>query len=91
MTETTCPYCNYEQEEPEECCEEDTLYETECEECEKTYGISPFYIKGYHESKLPCANGEPHNWEPIIGAPIEYFKGRYRCSYCGEEKFEEQK
>ena len=60
MTKTTCPYCGYKQDEPDECYSEDKLYETECENCGKIYGIRPYYIKGYRESKMDCANGGEH-------------------------------
>jgi hypothetical protein len=84
--EITCPYCGHEQEEPDECYEEDRLYEAQCQECEKYYGIVPYYIKGYTEYKIPCWNGENHDWKPIIGYPEECFEGRERCSCCNEER-----
>lgn len=40
----------------------------------------------YKRSLDCCLNGEEHKWEPIIGAPEEYFKDMYRCKFCQEEK-----
>ena len=86
MTEITCPYCGHVQNEPDECYSEGELYEAQCKECNKIYGIRPFYTKGYHESKMDCANGSEHKWEKIHGMPPELYKYKRRCAYCGEEK-----
>jgi len=86
MTETTCPYCGHTQKEPEECYEENVLYDTQCEKCNKIYGIRPFYLKSYTESRMDCANGSEHKWEKICGVPAELFKYKRRCAYCEEEK-----
>ena len=82
-----CPECGYFMKEPDECFNEDEIYFHECEHCEKTVGISPYYIKGYNSFKTPCQNeGEDHDWKPMKGAPIEYFVDKFQCSYCGEQK-----
>lgn len=79
-----CPYCNHEQEAPNECNEEDELYESECKNCGKYYGVSPFYIKDYRVHKMPCWNGTPHEYEKIQGYPEELFANRRRCNICRE-------
>jgi len=89
MDKVTCPYC-------EEECEinhddgafynEDEQEEMQCEHCDKYFMVATS-ISYYHEGyKAPCKNGEPHDWQPIHGIPIEIFKGKERCSYCDEER-----
>ncbi|TDO21916.1 hypothetical protein [Pedobacter duraquae] len=82
----TCPYCEKLNEIPDDCHTQDEQYETECSDCEKIFGFTVYYIKGTDEYKLPCANGGIHEYQPIVGAPREYFINRFRCSHCGEEK-----
>lgn len=85
MTKVKCPYCNNTQEEPNEAYIEDEMYMAECIECKKIFGVTPYYVKGYYEYKMPCENGEPHKWIQIIGSPSKVFANRIRCEYCGEE------
>lgn len=83
MIKITCPYCGHNQSEPEECYQEDELYTVECDRCNKIYGITPYYIKGYIESKMPCANGEPHNYQKLHTSR----EGEWEyCEYCGVER-----
>lgn len=85
MNEIECPYCNKEVEEPDEAYEEDCRYELECNECQKTFQVSPYYIKGYHVIPTPCLNGEPHKYKPIKGYPTEFFENKVRCNDCEAE------
>lgn len=81
-----CPYCEFENDEPECCYEESELYTKECENCDKTFGVTVSISYDYSGHKMPCANGENHDWQPITGWPSESFKDKYRCSYCDEKK-----
>ena len=80
-----CPYCHLMHEEPDDCNETETHFEQECSGCGKTFGFTVDYSKYYNEYVLPCANGAPHDYQPIHGCPAEYFANKRRCSYCGDE------
>jgi hypothetical protein len=88
MNDLRCPYCDYYQEPDCDNREPNTLFEHECEKCEKIFGYEIEYYPSYTEVELPCANGEPHDWQPIrgVGMPEEYYKNTRRCSYCDETK-----
>ena len=86
MSEMICPYCEKDIPAPEEQRDQNTCYSTECPECGKTFVFWVEYYPSYTEEKAPCLNGGEHDWQPICGAPAEYFANRRRCSYCQEEK-----
>jgi hypothetical protein len=86
MSDLICPYCEKEVKPDEDCCEQDTPYEKECEFCEKSFIYFIDYDPCYTEKKAPCLNGEEHDFQPIIGYPSEYFKNKMRCSFCSEER-----
>lgn len=86
MHKLECPYCEKEMREPDECHDPDVNYEKQCPHCEKYFVFTVGYIKTFDADKAPCLNGGDHGWKPIIGAPAEYFKGRFRCIYCGDEE-----
>ena len=81
-----CPYCGEETPVPEECHEQDAPHEAGCINCEKRFIFYVTYYPSYSENKAPCLNGGAHDYQPIGGFPEEYFSGRRRCSYCGEEE-----
>jgi len=80
-----CPYCGTYREQPDETNESGVVHEAQCGNCEKTFGFTVDWYPSFDELKLPCANGEPHNWEKI-NSNHEYWENRRRCSYCDEEK-----
>lgn len=86
MSDINCPYCHHPHDANSENNEQETLYEVECEECDKIFGYSFTLYKIYKERELPCANGKKHKWEKIIGAPKEFYENKYRCSFCEKEK-----
>lgn len=86
MSELTCPYCSKEVE-PGEGREQDVTYEKECPHCEKNFVYTVEYWPSYSESQAPCLNGGEHNFEKIHGYPEWYFKNKFRCSHCAEERF----
>jgi transcription elongation factor Elf1 len=91
MSGMDCPYCNHENDEPDEPHPADIVFGEECENCGKTFGFQFVVSYHYETFELPCSNGHPHKWKKIIGVPAEYFKDKYRCTYCAEEKiFSEQ-
>ena len=84
-----CPYCGKGQDINNDDgygYEEGTVYDQECENCEKmfTYTTSVHYY--YNAKKAPCLNDGEHDWQPITGFPEEYFIGKQRCGYCAEER-----
>jgi hypothetical protein len=81
-----CPYCEKEMRDPDDCYEEGVTYEHECPHCGKNFVFTISYHISYHPEQAPCLNGEEHDWKPIIGFPEEYFKNKFRCSYCDEER-----
>lgn len=79
-----CPYCEHEQNDPDDCYKDDVHYDNECNNCKKTYGFKIYYEPEYDSYKLPCANGEKHLWKKTMLYHKEsYF---YRCDYCNLEK-----
>ena len=91
MKDIECPYCFHEQ----EVCHDDgfgtdegEIYQDECEKCGKFFTFTVSISFSYDAEQAPCLNGEDHKWKQMIGAPKEYFIGRFRCDYCNEEKYE---
>ncbi len=88
MSEIECPYCESDCGVPDEP-RGDGEYDREtCGNCEKSFVYFATYSVDYYSEKAPCLNGTEHNWEQIVGVPVEYFKGKFRCEYCQEEKQE---
>lgn len=85
MDELVCPYCGKYCRPSEDCYEQDTDYEHECEHCGKYFSYFLQYYPYYTEKQAPCLNGEDHKYEPVLGFPEEYFKGKVRCLWCGDE------
>ena len=88
MSEIECPYCELFQQVDHDDgygYEEGVLHEQECTYCKRTFVYETSLVYSYEASKCPCKNGEPHNLEDIKGYPVEFFVGKKRCSYCGEE------
>lgn len=80
-----CPYCHEETPVPDECNEQDTPYEAECENCGKNFIFYVTWYPSYSETPAPCLNGGQHDYQKITGCPEEYFANKRRCSYCGDE------
>lgn len=85
-----CPYCGNWLEADSDVYEAEVHHEMECKHCLKHFGYTISYNPDYYTYELPCANGEPHNYKPICGLPEEYFIGKVRCSYCGDETTKEK-
>lgn len=82
MSTLECPYCDAEVEEPDECYQEDKVYEATCDKCDKAFVFTFSYSKHYQSDEAPCLNGEPHLWVARCGCPEFAFVGRYRCKWC---------
>ena len=84
----TCPYCgwtNGDSWEEGENVNDGSLGIMTCGGCEKSFLASRNMEITYSTEKCPCQNGEePHKFEPMIGAPKEFFKNKEMCSLCGE-------
>lgn len=81
-----CPYCNKECEADWEARIIDTVYEHECEHCEKSFVFTIDYDIRYDTNKADCLNGGEHNYEKICACPKELFENKRRCSICDKEK-----
>lgn len=82
-----CPYCNcWVDFDTSEACNEDTLYEAECGDCEKKFGVRASNSWDYYEEKVDCWNGADHQWRNRVSAPREYSVGKQMCENCGEER-----
>lgn len=82
-----CPYC----EEPQEYCNDDGFsqdeaWDEECTSCGKSYRLTGWYDECYNAHPADCLNGAPHNFKQIIGAPSEWFIGKFRCTACAKEE-----
>jgi len=80
-----CPYCEYPVQPGEEDREEDIPYERECPHCDMVFTYYINYTINYTSQKAPCLNGEEHDFQKIKGYPEEFFRNKYRCSYCEQE------
>jgi hypothetical protein len=85
MNAIDCPYCEAELPEDSDCREQDIPYETECPHCGKSFIYYIEYYPSYTSYKAPCLNGEPHDYQPVIGFPKEYYEKMRRCSFCSKE------
>jgi len=84
MSALTCPYCDCEMNDPEECNEQDRTYEKECPHCDKAFVFTVEYTRYYREHKADCLNGAPHDYQRTNTYPPE--AARLRCSMCDDEK-----
>jgi len=85
MFDLECPYCEKVIRDPDECYDEGETYQQECPHCGKNFVFTICYCRSYSSEQAPCLNGGDHDLRPIIGVPKEYFRDKFRCSYCGEE------
>ena len=88
MKDVKYPYCGEEQDIDDGYgygYEEDYIYEQQCDKCEKVFGFTTFINFHYKVHDLPCANGEDHKFEDVIGYPVGYQKNFQRCVYCDEK------
>lgn len=85
-----CPYCGEDTESDLFCDEplrDGESSETECPKCGKMFMASASWSVDYTTWKAPCLNEEGnHDWKPVTGYPEEFFKGKYRCTYCGKQE-----
>jgi len=88
--EITCPYCgdkNTDSWEVGRNINDGDIGEQECDSCGKKFTASRNMSITYTSYPAPCLNGESkHDWRPIIGAPKEFFEGKFRCYICGKEE-----
>lgn len=69
-----CPYCDKDNEPPDECHKEDVTYEA-------NYSVCDTYWSG---EKASCMNGGKHVWKKLTECPPDYYKHRKFCIHCGE-------
>ena len=79
-----CPHCDYEMDDPDECYEEGTTYEHECESCEKNFIFSVSYTRDYHPESAECLNGGHHDWKRNRTYPPDF--SVMHCSTCHRER-----
>jgi transcriptional regulator NrdR family protein len=80
-----CPYCDAEVTPSEDCREQETNIEKQCDVCERTFLYQIVYMPNYTAWQAPCLNGQAHDYRPIVGAPAEYYRRRRRCFHCADE------
>ena len=75
-----CPYCGEDiYVDTDDWCDEDEVYEYQCEECGKYCIVSASVSWSYDAEKLNCKNGlAEHKYEYFPGHTIR------RCKVCGE-------
>ena len=91
MEDITCPYCEYGFEYQGDGVGNEEYFEEECPKCEKSFIVRAEYSVDYYSNKAPCLNGGKHTWESMCGAPKEFFKDKFRCKYCNEERIIKEK
>lgn len=78
-----CPYCNeWVDFDNSEMYNEDTLYEIECDNCDKKFGVRASMSWNYYEEKVDCWNGADHEWCNRVSAPRKYAVGKQACESC---------
>ena len=86
MDDITCPYCECGFEYQGDGVDNNEYFEEECPGCEKSFMVQAEYSVDYYPHKAPCLNGGEHKWETMCGTPKEFFKDKFRCKWCNEEK-----
>ncbi|NDZ93314.1 hypothetical protein G3I13_01885 [Streptomyces sp. SID6673] len=82
-----CPYCNaWVDFETEEAFDEEYLYQADCGDCDKKFGVRASMSWNYYEEKVDCWNTGEHRWKNRVTAPREYAVGKQACEDCGEER-----
>lgn len=84
MSNFTCPYCEAEIDEPDDCNDPCDTYQHECPECEKSFVFTVDYTKYFSEYKADCLNGGAHDYQVTNTYPRRYAK--LRCAHCFDEK-----
>lgn len=79
-----CPYCENEQDDPEECFGDGDEQEVECWECEKHFIVRTAISVDFEPRKADCLNGAPHDYQLAKTFPAEF--AEMRCVTCGEKK-----
>ena len=79
-----CPYCEAEIDDPDDCYEQETTYEHECRECEKSFVFQVEYSRDYSARKADCLNGAEYDYKKRATIPAEY--AVMCCKMCGHEK-----
>jgi len=84
--ETTCPYCEHEQEQEIDFeIKENEVHTTECHECEKSYTYSISVMFSTNTEKADCLNeGGQHLYRPTTTFPKCFTK--MRCETCYDER-----
>lgn len=86
MSDLQCPYCEESLSDPDDCYEEDEVYEHQCRNCEKHFAFSLSYSRYYDAWKADCLNGAEHDWKEISAWPPEVYANKRRCSVCDRMK-----
>lgn len=88
MSDVDCPYCGAEQEicqDDGHGCEEGTVYEQECDECEKTFVFTASIHYHFDASQADCLNGANHDWKIIKDS---WIGDRRRCRGCDRVEYD---
>jgi len=72
-----CPYCGYEQSDSWESA--DSSNDDECGECGKHFSYDSQTERYFTTRKVPCLNGEPHEWKKLT---LPDYPHARRCRQC---------
>lgn len=77
-----CPYCGHTFD--VDMCEQEPErdFEVQCSNCDKYCWVSFCYFPFFNIEKVPCLNGEPHEFKKIYSS----FYGEYEECICGETR-----
>lgn len=83
-----CPYCETEMEETDYLCDskDGVMYDTECPQCEKTFGYTIEIEYSVNTQKIPCKNGECKCEWKIIKCMNWQGQDTWYCIHCQTEK-----
>lgn len=74
-----CPYCEYHDQDPDDCPDSATIYFTQCSRCTREYRFEIEYIAYYDTYKIPCKDDEPHEWLFRYDYNDEEY---WECTFC---------
>lgn len=79
-----CPYCGYDNGSDDG--DGPPKGEQQClsEECQQKFNCEPYYSVSYTTYKVPCWNGEPHEWDKTHWFADEDKKGHRSCKCCSK-------
>lgn len=82
-----CPYCGHDNGGDDG--DGPSKGEQQCYECEKKFDCEPSYSVTYYTNKMPCWNGEPHEYKTYRRVLPDDKKTLASCRLCHKTKWVE--